>query len=224
MSDPKNVDDILVKTMSDQANGVVPNVSIEVGNPHASEEVAEHSEDVSRETMADNDDYLPDNAEKSTENKDVSRETISKSEEESPIDEYGNPVSKGKTKTFTQEEVNQIVRDRLARGRQQQAEPENHRPLQQTEHHQSEESDGNDWEEQLNTFIDRKLEQKQQQEQERSWREKESQKQAEFQDKFTSGMDRYGDFHERCARAARRVRDISVPNRPWRARPRRSAR
>jgi hypothetical protein len=143
------------------------------------------NENVSRETIQNSHENEP----KSFENDDVSRETTEQNQG-SPIDEYGNPVEK--PKMYSQEEVNRIIRERLARGRQAQEQVQEPAPTPQEAPAEQEE----DWQAQLNRVIDHRIESRQREHQEREWRSREAQKQAEFEDKFSIGMSKYADFHQ----------------------------
>lgn len=113
--------------------------------------------------------------------------------DDSPIDEYGNPIAK--PKLYTQDEVQQMIRDRLSRGKyaqEQQVQPLQPQPQQDIQQQESEQ----DWQTQLSNFIDHRLNARQQQVAEQQWREQELRKQEEFQDRFTSGMNKYADFRE----------------------------
>jgi hypothetical protein len=110
---------------------------------------------------------------------------------ESPIDEYGNPQAK--PRTYTEDEVQRMIRDRLSRGRH--AEQPTQQQVQEaakdfTPNPQSEES----WEVQLEAFVEKTIEKRQQKLSEQQWRQQEAQKQAEFEEKFTTGMSKYDDF------------------------------
>jgi polyhydroxyalkanoate synthesis regulator phasin len=118
-----------------------------------------------------------------------------KTTDDSPIDEYGNPVEK--PRMYTQDEVQQMIRDRLSRGKYAQEQIES-RPIQQpVQQIQDQQSTGEeDWQQQLNNYIDNRLTEKQREIAERQWREQELRRQEEFQDKFTSGMNKYSDFRD----------------------------
>src|SRR6478609_8163505 len=113
----------------------------------------------------------------------------------SPIDEYGNPVEK--PKTYTEEEVQRMIRDRLSRGRHAEQQPAQQQPQQKaaegfTADPNSEES----WEAQLEQFIEKTIDKRQTKQSEAQWRQQESARQAEFESKFSSGMNKYQDFHQ----------------------------
>jgi hypothetical protein len=132
----------------------------------------------------------------------VLRETSPKSDKEPEPkelkDEYGNEIVK-ETKTYTQEEVEMMVRDRLSRGR---AAKEVHvNPPEQGFKLDSASSEP--WEVQLDSYIDRRIkaneiliQSKQEEEREAQWRAREDNIQAQFQAKFNAGMNRYKDFNE----------------------------
>jgi hypothetical protein len=108
----------------------------------------------------------------------------------SPIDEYGNPVEKAKT--YTEEEVQRMMRERLARARQ----PESQQPLQpQTQQATQPEGEDN-WETQLKGFVKQTFKEISREEQESQWRSQEAARQADFEARFSTGMNKYQDFQQ----------------------------
>lgn len=114
---------------------------------------------------------------------------------DSPIDEYGNPVEK--QKTYTEEEVNRMMRERFSRGKY--AEQPQHVQQQIKQDAQGFQPDPNSeesWETQLEAFVDRTIEKRQKKEADKQWREQAAQRQAEFEAKFETGRDKYPDFYK----------------------------
>jgi hypothetical protein len=111
-----------------------------------------------------------------------------------PIDEYGNPVEK--PKTYTEEEVQRMIRERLARGRH--AEQPTQQQVQQaaSDGFQADPNSDETWEAQLEQFIEKTIDKRQQKQTEKEWRAQEAAKQAEFESKFSTGMNKYQDFHQ----------------------------
>lgn len=105
------------------------------------------------------------------------------------IDEYGNPVEK--PKVYTEEEVNRLIRDRLSRVKADQVQP----VVQKQQIQQSQEQEEN-WEEQLETFVDKTIEKREQKLADQQWKQRELAKQSEFEDKFSQGMNKYSDFRD----------------------------
>src|ERR1700722_5554354 len=113
--DAKNIDDVLVRAMSEQQSGdtqpppvVVPPVekTVEpVPEVNSSPEASESSQEAPVKQ-----------AEEPTE-----PSTKSEVPSDSPIDEYGNPVEK--PKTYTEEEVQRLIHDRLSRCRRNESAP-----------------------------------------------------------------------------------------------------
>jgi hypothetical protein len=107
---------------------------------------------------------------------------------DSPIDEYGNPVEK--PKMYSEDDVNRLMRDRMSRGKYaEQPQPE----LQQQTQGQE---PGEDWQQELKKFVKQTMTEAQKEQQQLQWQRDEAVRQAEFQDKFTTGMNRYQDFKE----------------------------
>lgn len=111
-------------------------------------------------------------------------------------DDYGNPVGKGKT--YTEEQVNAMVRDRLARDRQSRAQnPHQEQQIQDAaKDFKSDPNSEESWEVQLESFVEKTINKVTQKQQDNEWRQREEASQAEFETKFTQGMGRYNDFRE----------------------------
>lgn len=105
------------------------------------------------------------------------------------IDEYGNEVQK-KERVYTQSEVEAMMRDRNRRGEFAQQQTAQQPPLQ----HQ--EQEGDDWEAQLETFIDSTLSKREQKKQELEWQRQEQENQSQFEIRFNQGMAKYSDFEQ----------------------------
>lgn len=196
----KNIDDMLVQDMQ-QLNGDNSSPVPAVANPAeipqntpGNVENSDVNQDVSRETIqnqSENDSKTDQNA---VENDDVSRETISKTDD-SPIDEYGNPVEK--PKLYTKDEVQAMIRDRMSRGRnaEQQYQPPHQQVQQDASNFKPDENSEESWEVQLENFIDKTIEKREQEHKKRQWEETQRAVQSEFESKFTTGMGKYADFH-----------------------------
>ena len=115
-------------------------------------------------------------------------EPASESAPETESDEFGNPVIKAKPKVYTEEEVNQMFRDRFGRGHA--ARQDEQKPVQQPA---AGEQDDN-WENQLKNVIKETVRETAHEEQKRRDHEREQRSQVEFEEKFVSGMKKYGDF------------------------------
>lgn len=120
-------------------------------------------------------------------------EEIEQKTGDKPIDEYGNPVEK--PKMYTEEEVNQRIRDRLSRGRFAE-QPTQQQVKQAAENFQADPNSEESWETQLEAFVERTIDKKQKKVAEDQWRHREQERQAEFETKFTAGMNKYADFND----------------------------
>lgn len=107
-----------------------------------------------------------------------------------PIDEYGNPVEK--PKMYSEDEVQRILRDRLSRVRNPQQEEQVRQAVQDF---QPDPDSDESWQKQLRQFIRNELTDVKKEETNRHWQEQESRRQADFEAKFTAGMNKYTDFH-----------------------------
>jgi hypothetical protein len=194
MAEPNNVDGVLTQVLSEQleeAGAQLPavdmkNVTESVPKEYVSSEKIENN--VENDTKTNEVDVPSE-----TINENVTKQEV---DNDSPIDEYGNPIAK--PKMYSQEEVNRMIRERLSRGKYSQ---EQERQVQKSTHNYQQqannyESGEEDWQHQLDNFIDQKLERRERESHERAWREQEMKRQSDFEDKFTSGMERYSDFRD----------------------------
>jgi hypothetical protein len=189
MPELKNVDDVLVKSMNEQlaANN---QPTIPEPMPKAIEVPATAPDDAA-------DDYGIDVKHPETAKIEaVSADKPQKAESDAPIDEYGNPVEK--PKMYTQDEVNEIVRERFSRGRW--ADEQNKQAQQQAkkdaEGFTPDPNSEEPWQEQLEQFIDQAIDKRQRKQTQAEWQREESIRQAEFEEKFSAGMNKYQDFKQ----------------------------
>jgi len=105
-------------------------------------------------------------------------------EAEVETDDYGSPVEK-KEKTYTEAEVQEMIRRRVKEKHEQ--------PIVQPQEMPAN-TDGDNWESQLESFVEQTLTKREQKMQEQSWQQQQAQQQAEFEIKFNSGAAKYPDF------------------------------
>jgi hypothetical protein len=144
-----------------------------------------------------NEDFYSTPEERASED-DEPEEPEEKEETERDYDDYGN--TKAPPKTYTEEEVNdrinKAVRERLARGNNQNPQPTAQQVAKQAEGFEYNPDSSEPWEAQLEKFVEKtvsKIGQKQAQQQQQA---RDEAHQAEFEDKFTRGMSRFSDFRE----------------------------
>jgi len=173
----KNIDDVLVKSMNEQApvqphSAPIPEVSAPIPQESEPEPVEQPKvENVVQEQEPE-----------------APRETS-----DNPIDEYGNPVEK--PRTYTEDEVQRMIRDRLSRGRHAEQQPSPQQIKHATDNFQSDPNSEESWEVQLESFIEKTIDKRQAKQSEQQWREQEAAKQADFESRFSAGMNKYNDFH-----------------------------
>lgn len=119
-------------------------------------------------------------------------------------DEYGNDVPK--KKMYTEEEVQRMIRDRLKRGAFKNAEQQpQQQPVQPTQQQvqqaqdsgfQYNEDSEKTWSQQLEEFVEQTLYKVNAKHQQKAMEAQNKAKQAEFESKFYSEMDKYPDFVE----------------------------
>lgn len=191
--DAKNIDALIVQNMQEQATNSPPKPLIP--DPPKSNEEAEpvSSQKSGNEESNESADQGEHNVPRETKEQTTETEKAEpEHKSDSPIDEYGNPIAP--PKTYTEEEVNRMIRERLARGKQvEQAQ----QPVKQVPP-QDQPQAGNDeaWKQELKDFVKNTYQEITKEQQEAQWQAEQLQKQAEFEDKFTTGMSKYSDFHQ----------------------------
>lgn len=194
----KNIDSILIQAMSQDASNEAKPIEPEIHNVSRETSVqSDQLENVPRETIDENTvsdlnvprETLDEETSDIQESKQSNVENNESSSNDSPIDEYGNPIEK--PKMYSEEDVQRMIRDRLSRGKQQEqlktTETESTKPVQEGEEQ---------WEQQLESFIEKTIEKRNTKLSEQKWREQEIKRQADFEARFHSGMERYQDFNK----------------------------
>ena len=117
--------------------------------------------------------------------------------EETATDEYGSEVAT-KKRTYTEEEVQTMIRDRLSRGRQQEVQQQQYQPqaAPQPAVPEYDPNNSDSWEVQLESFIENTLTKREQQKQQQDWQRQEQETQTNFEIKFNQGMQKYQDFEQ----------------------------
>ena len=139
-------------------------------------------------------------------NTEVDKELTSdpKKDEETPensdveVNEYGIEVPKKEARVYTEAEVNEMFRKRFKNNpelaQQQPFTPQEQAKIQQD--FQYNDNNPEDWQKQLDGYINNAIERREKSVQEQQWRQQEAQQQAEFEIKFNSGAEKYADFQE----------------------------
>lgn len=189
----KNVDDILVREMQNQpaTTPAAPSTPPTTEPEHAPESPSLASVPQDQGVQAETPPEVPHGT---VEQKLPEKPEISGQNQN--VDEYGQPIAP--PRTYTEEEVQQMIRERVSRGRIDQRQPPQQPTPQQPRPADAEQSASGDqdWEKQLDHIIDKRIETRQAEQREAEWRQQEAQRQAHFQEKFESGMAKYGDFEQ----------------------------
>jgi len=183
MPEANNIDSLLASSSSDKS---IPDDSFIISKEPVPESVPDSPDEMIEEnnqTESDQEETISEES-NSTENQ----------TKDSTIDEYGNPI--GKQKLYTEEEVQKKIKERLSRGRYAKEQPSQQQVQQAAQDFQSDPNSEESWEIQLESFVEKTLEKRQAKLEEQQWREKETIKHMEFEEKFTTGMSRYSDFKE----------------------------
>lgn len=206
----KNVDDILVRDMQNQQAPVQP-----AAQPAAAETPTTEPESAPEPTprtsgpqdqgvQAETPPEVPHGTVEQKEAAPAPEKAESKQPEN--LDEYGQPVAP--PRTYTEEEVQQMIRDRVARGRIDQRQPAPPPPQQPRAAEGEQPPAGEqDWEAALDQHIDKRIETRQAQQREAAWRQEEAQRQENFEKKFNAGMAKYGDFQQVVQKVAPAITD-----------------
>jgi hypothetical protein len=199
-----SVDDLLVKDMQNQQAPVqaIPNTQPDPASdaptpptePQVQGDQAQDKSDVPSLSQQDAVPNLAQDQPKTDETKPTEAKAAN-------IDEYGNPIEK--PRTYTEDEVQHIINDRMAKSRIALKQQEMQQQTQKiSEDFKADPNSEESWETQLNTFIDKRLETRQAQLSQQQWQQQEAQRQAEFEAKFSNGMTKYQDFEQVVSKAA----------------------
>lgn len=179
-----NVDSTLAQIMTDQLTGTAepkPPLPQEQPEPEPQPE----PDPVPEETPADDSDpYGTQESEPEQKAEEPAKES------DTPIDEYGNPVAK--PKMYSEDEVQRMIRERLSRGRN----ADTQQVKKEAEGFQHDPDSEDSWEVQLERFVENTIEKREKKRSEQEWQRQEAARQADFEAKFTSGMQKYPDFRE----------------------------
>lgn len=125
-----------------------------------------------------------------------------KAKDSEGTDEYGNKVPK--SKTYTEEEVQAMIRKRLKLHHEDKAQQPPyqtpHQPYQPqaqpTEDFQHDQSSEQPWEVQLENHIKQTVQKLETEKVQHQWQAEQQAVQAEFESRFTNGMSKYADFND----------------------------
>jgi len=126
---------------------------------------------------------------------------VEESETNSEIDEYGTPVASKEPRTYTEEEVQNMIRDRLSRVKteannyQENAGINAQQQVQEAANNfEADPNSSESWETQLSSFIRNEVGRMSQEQQQQQYKAELQRKQQEFESNFTNGMNKYQDF------------------------------
>lgn len=117
-----------------------------------------------------------------------------KEKEEPNIDDYGNPI--GKTKMYSEDEVNKMMRERFTRGNHNQ-QPNQHQQNiidQKAKEFTPDPANADDWDKQLKEFVKETFNELKDNEKQENWKRQEQENQSKFEEKFSTAAKRYNDF------------------------------
>ena len=207
----KAIDDLLIKVQNNdpveplavakEAEDTVESVPVEANTEKDDSQSGDSEEKLTHleKFRKDKEEYLsqqsePEQESEVNDNSD-DKKTVELSQD---TDDYGNKVPK--SKVYTEEEVQAMIRKRLKlhhEEKQQQPPPQYQPPQQQyeqpigeTSHDQSEQP----WEVQLESHIKQTVQKLETEKSQMAWQAEQQRVQQEFEQKFTTGMSKYADF------------------------------
>lgn len=176
------------QTIDDKINGYIPpQVEVKEAEPKEAEAVREPESESKKEVAKE-----PAGEKQEAEKVLDTKPDVAEVKDLDDVDDYGNPVAKART--YSEDEVQRMIRDRLQRG--QVTQPPQAQVQQAVEGFEVDPNNADNWETQLEQFVEKTLHKVSQKEQQKQFRERELAKQADFESKFTTGMDKYKDFHD----------------------------
>jgi len=212
----KAIDDLLIKVQHNEPVAPVTEVkahevesesaklSDEKGESDANEGDGEEKLTHLEKFRKDKEEFLAqkdeENAEDTQKESEDSQNIEHKDSEAQDIDDYGNKVPKGKL--YSEEEVNAMIRKRLKLNQEekqaplQPQQPQYQPPVQQVDGFEHDPSNEQPWEIQLKNHIKQTYQEIKTEEQQFAWQQEQQRAQADFEDRFTSDMNRYPDFQE----------------------------
>jgi hypothetical protein len=184
----KNIDDIL---LSQPAYNDVPEKNEIIKDIIPAEQPLNDADNEEKYVEPVNEYLIKD--EPSNDNEQEHSGRVEKTTTDTEVDDYGNQVSK-KEKVYTQSEVENMMRDRLSRVKQEQQQAPQPQYQQQPSHQTNQDLENDNWEAQLESFIEGTLTKREQKAQQNQWQQQEQEKQQQFELKFNQSAMRYNDF------------------------------
>jgi hypothetical protein len=190
---PRNVDDLLIADTQTRLGQEVyvpkPIKLVESIEPEILDD-ANEDEKTNNEPAVKPDVSLSERDDISDDDSHVEEKKSSASE--SRTDDYGTELPE--PKTYTEDEVNEMIRDRLSRGRYAQNNNNQQTAQEIAKSFTPDPNSEDNWQAQLTDFVNQTIEKREQKLNSKAQMEREHRTQAEFETKFTSGMTKYRDF------------------------------
>lgn len=190
---PRNVDDLLIADTQTRLGQEVyvpkPIKLVEQNEPEIIDD-ANEDEKTLNEPTAKSDVSLSERDDISDDDSRIEEKKSSASK--SRTDDYGTELPE--PKTYTEDEVNEMIRDRLSRGRYAQNNNNQQTAQEIAKSFTPDPNSEDNWQAQLTDFVNQTIEKREQKLNTKAQMEREHQTQAEFETKFTSGMTKYRDF------------------------------
>ncbi len=186
----KSADDLIVKSEMEKLGKPIPDTPKD--EKIVAQETEKKEETLETETLenTDSQDLKAEEQEPSEKEEEIKEDKPIESSSDDDIDEYGTKV--GKKKLYTEEEVQRMIRDRLKRGQH----SEQTEVTQAAKDFKPDPDSTESWETQLEGFVEKTIQKISQKHTEAEYRQKEDKMQAEFEVKFSEGMNKYKDFRE----------------------------
>lgn len=185
-NEPRNIDELLQSQLVQKIDKSDPKVASEVDNPIENDKSDLESTDKTQDILDSTHEEAEKTADKEENSTDKTDETLK--------DEYGNDLPK--PKMYSEEDVQRMIRERLARVKQQPEPTTNQQQADQKAKSQFEydPNQSESWEQQLENFIERTVDKLHNKHQQKEQEAREIQIKQEFEHKFYDGMSKIPDF------------------------------
>lgn len=181
----RSADNLIV---SEEARKLGTPIPADNAQPPAQESESKIVEAPIPEELPDEQESLPEAAEKKPDSQEENQKDSASEKAPLDVDEYGNPVEK--SKTYTEEEVQAMIRKRLKDRHAEQPAP----AAQEKKAAQTGEETDIAWKDELKEVIKETAQEVERESREKEWRRNEEVAHAEFESKFSTSMQKYGDF------------------------------
>lgn len=189
----RSADNLIVKTEAEKLGKTIPetpNVETkETKEPSLKPEEKAHDDEA---IAAHSDKEEPEESTQEKPEQAIEDNDASEEPSEGEVDDYGNKIDK--PKMYTEEEVQAMIRKRLRDRHSEQTPQQEQQVTDAAKDFKADPASDDSWESQLAQFVEKTIKSVAEKERQQEWKKQEAVSQAEFEDKFTTGMSKYKDF------------------------------